>query len=647
MNRYLILAQSEVTARALGAWLELLGEASLEEPVKDSRVLRCRELGWGSDLIHAYRAIVSKLDENLIDGSTCDCVTVLVDHVDWNDLNATASPQGWSRLVSLLILTFPDVRWVFGTVSRSADSKSGVDFKSSLFGLQSLLNEHHDPTFDGTGLRAHVRSNSALTKNNDGDFVAPWIPQRKEWCCAIDDEQMYAYLHGYVAFRNGFRVFPVFSQTLADQLLKPSNGTIQWGMTPPALTLEDYYLGFPDKDPNVGLSNLEKRNGHWKLLDDPSGPFRCFITSGHGRSQEPGDREDNRNVREDLRSADRGGREASKPIAGIFSLWKELWLDRHSFDKKTKRGHAPGYHWPPPKNAIGGEGSGHSAPGLLLMVAENLIHRAEQRVDKVITVRDAVKGAVLALSAQELLGPKTPTTAREALELKHRFEALAECQFGGVQYNLDLTDRFAEISRDMKQLGYWYGIRARGSAVLNGELAIVSCLLTIYKDNEEFDEEETCRKRIRDLQRKIWWRQKKHNPLTWFVLPIRYYIDLLLGSLTRLFAAIVVWISGLTLGFKLLKLNIDEQNKTETAAYVSNLVNKVSSEYPYGIVEAISDINKGEVQVFGQAISSFFGTEPMASSNTGWMVLSVLAVASGFIHLGIFISQLYSIASRR
>jgi hypothetical protein len=636
-NRF-ILAQSVVTARALGAWLELLDDRPVDDPMSDERVLRCREVGVGSSLVHVYRELVAALDARLGDQTSGRIATVLVDHVDVHDLNACGSPFGWSRLVALLILTFPDVRWVFGVARGEAPQHEYAS-------LASLLDEEHDPIFDGIGLRQRIIEKSVETTNREGVKVAPWIPTRMKWCAAIDDEAMYSYLHGYVAYRNGFRSFPVHSQCLADRLLtgteEPGVPTRnRWGLSAPAMTMEDYYLGFPDKTTEKRLSRLSQRSEQWPMLDSPT-TVRHFVTSGHGRSQDGADRDENRRIRRELRDRNRGGTEATKPIAGIFSLWKSLGLDRRRFPDSSRQGLGPGYEWPVAEADVGGEGTGHSAPGLLLLIAESLIERAERRVDEVRNVRDAVRGAVLALSAQELLGPKTPTTAREALELKHRFEALAECQFGGVQYNLDLRDRFAEIRRDMTLLGHWYGVRARGSAVLNGELAIVSCLLGIYKDNEEFDEEETCRKRIRTLQRQIWWRESNKNPVTWIVWPIRLYIEFLLSSLTRLLTAIAIWIAGLAIGFHLLRPMAERTD----AADASGSLPPISTFDE--LARYLVTTESAGLQSLGQSLSSFFGAEPLASGHPGWVVLTILAMFSGFIHLGIFIAQLYTMSARR
>ena len=54
-------------------------------------------------------------------------------------------------------------------------------------------------------------------------------------------------------------------------------------------------------------------------------------------------------------------------------------------------------------------------------------------------------GALLALEAQELLANRTPTTALEALAVRHELEVTAECMFYGVEYNFDVRRRL-EVS---------------------------------------------------------------------------------------------------------------------------------------------------------------------------------------------------------
>lgn len=654
---YLILAQSDVTARALSAWLELLSEEPLKtggDRLDDPRVLfsqSCAEFPGG--LIPCFKRVSSNLSHALESVGAAGPV-VLVDSIRPSDMSAVGAPSGWNRLVTLLVLAFPEVRWVFGLSSGFAEDSQYKDWQAR-HGLPSLFHPEFDPLFDGTGLRAHITRTTLATMSIGKLAVAPWIPQRTKWAAAIDDERMYAYLHAYVAYRHGYRAFSIHSQALGDHLLRHKGDSEEkW----PHLTIEDYFLGFPDRSTTGSLAQLEERDAHWKALKKSE--HRCFVTSGHKRGRANEVASKNRAYRDELRATGHGGLEATKPVPGIFGLWKDLRLDRKYLgsDRDGRRGLAPGFIWPwstdRGDHPVDEDTGGHSAPGLLLLVAELLIDRAESLLDSVRSVSDAVRGAVLASSALELLGPKTPTTAREALELKHRFEVLAECQFGGIQYNLQLDERFYEIRRDIRQLGHWYGVRARDVAMLNGELTILSRLVPIFRDYEEFDEEEKCRRRIRTLHRRVWWKQYRRNPLNWIVWPIRAYIEFLLGSLTRLTGAIFLWILGLTVAFMLMAPQAKQAqavNATESRL-VASVRPAADPEIPTawwaeleGTVTTVQD--EPELKPFSQAVSHFFGIDALNSTHFGWVALSLLATLSGFVHLGIFISQLYSTVSRR
>jgi hypothetical protein len=640
--RYLILAQSDVTARALGAWLELLGEPPLEEEpggcMMDGRILSHRGAdSFPGGFVCGFQTISAKLGA-MVEEPSPGGTLVLVDTVNLEDLSAVGSPSGWNRLLALLILAFPEVRWVFGVFTGSENEENQ---KLQLrHGLVSLFGPVFDPLYDGTGLRNHIRGQTRHTKNGEKP-VAPWIPVRRQWAVAIDDEAAYAHLHTYIAYRHGYRGFAITTKALADQVLGTSknveNGKAEefdlWDLSKPDLTLEDLFLGFPDKQGGDHWANLETRgNAWWKLSTVADNNFelrRYIISSRHDHGLGNSDRAINRGVMSQLRAKNRSGLEVLKPVSGIFALWKALRLDRElkSVDKSTGRhyrGLAPKFFWPPEPDrdrphyqdgegeAKSGETSGgHSAPGLLLLVAETLIERAERIIDNVRNVKDAVRGAVLATSALELLGPRTPTTARDALELKHRFEVLAECQFGGIEYNLQLEERFDEIRTETRLLGAWYGRRAREVAVLNAELAILSRLVTIFRDYNEFDEEDKTLQRVRSVQRGIWLRRA--GPAAWLVWPFRAYVEYLLGSTVRFATALFLWVTGLTLIFW------------------------------------VGGTDENLAHALHAGVTTFFGFEPPGADEAEGVAFTagLLGAFSGFLHLGIFISRLYNLISRK
>ena len=166
-----------------------------------------------------------------------------------------------------------------------------------------------------------------------------------------------------------------------------------------------------------------------------------------------------------------------KPASGLYTLWKELGLDRdwnttgrHAWNERVRQKHhglAPGYFWPP-ETRDGDQqqdvDDGHSSPGRLLHIAEHLLDRANASINEVNTATEALRGAVLATQALELLGGKTPTVSVEALLLKHAFEVIAECQFPGVEYHLNLKERLADINANLTALSSWLNSKQIGRA---------------------------------------------------------------------------------------------------------------------------------------------------------------------------------------
>jgi hypothetical protein len=263
---------------------------------------------------------------------------------------------------------------------------------------------------------------------------------------------------------------------------------------------------------------------------------------------------------------------------------------------------------------------GHSAPGRLLEVATRLIDRAERLLPEVRCVADCVQGAVLATDALELLAERTPTSALEALALKHQFEVLAECQFCGVQSSLDVKERIQNIQREVESLSFWFGPRNERFNKWNAEAAILSRLILIYRNHNYFDEEQEVLTRCRTLHRKMWFSQRGNRWATPFQ-PLAWYVEFLLGSLPRFIVAIAVWILIL-FGLFYMGGPLDAQG---TAPHPTPLTASIVAAY-----------------------ESFLGVQAPPDSlgkfHTG---VILLAIFGGFVHMGVFISHLYSIVSRK
>ncbi len=623
MQKLLILARSCATYKALMTVAALRIGSDESEKIPH----RIVDPGMFNDASRLFGELSGWIDRELVAVHFPeDDAIVLVDEVNPDSLNPIASGD-WQPAMAMLILAFPEVQWVFGCSGKSGNS--GDDEWNAIrrwHGIKAFLSGvEGSPLFDGSGLRQWVL-NKAKNGVENGLQLAPFIPIRKQWSAAIDDEASYAYLNAYICYRFGFRSWAVNSnrlfKTLFDESALPAK--------PADLTLEDFYLGFPDKESKVHYADLTERDKQLVKLKDVK--RRYFVTADHQKETAPGsDSNGNKSYLRTLREAGRGGLVVRKPTPGIFTLWRETKLDREleTFDEEDRRrlGFAPGYIWPPCSSKRG-SGDGHSAPGRLLQVSESLIARATRLINNhVDSVPQAVRGAVMASLAQELLGDRTPTTAREALELKHRFEVLAECQFGGVEFNINVNPRFEEINKEMHNLGEWFNHRRREDSLLNGELAIISRLMAIFRDHDELNEAEECRRKMRDLHRMIWLRH--YGPSVWLFWPLRWYIEKLAGSLRAMCWMILLSLIVLVVmnaGYDIL---YPDPNKLPLPVTVTEIW-----------LESISE-----------SVKYFVGGEPWtAGDGNSWIsfkvIVSSFAALWGFLHLGILISHIYRLVSR-
>ena len=187
MLKLLILAQHHVTCEALRAVAALrvaedevkkIPKRVIDVSIERSSSTLFRELsGW---IDHELAKIHFPSDE----------LVVLVDAVKPDSLNPIAA-DGWDATLAMLILAFPEVRWIFGSSRVSKDAGEGWQSVLQWHGLKAfLLRENSSQLFDGSGLRQWVLKRA---KEYEKGNHAPFIPLREHWAAAIDDEVTYAY----------------------------------------------------------------------------------------------------------------------------------------------------------------------------------------------------------------------------------------------------------------------------------------------------------------------------------------------------------------------------------------------------------------------------------------------------------------------
>lgn len=574
-------------------------------------------------IVTAFRQ-VANIIESMSDNesspqSLCHAI-VIIDLCDDNlselkQLNLVTKKIGWSAVVAMLVLAFPEIHWIFITPYRSLNSSflqfHHLSAENSISKILGLQQKKISTLFDPTNLRNLLRQN---IKNSLTDQTTQYLPLRQSLAAAIDEEEAYTFFNAYTAYRFGFRTHVVLSHAMMQDLF--GNKKCRFLDEIPLLLFEDIYLNFPDQDSGMHYSALCERDREYSRLQ--AATYRIFVTVGHRANEQAWQR----NIEHlcNLRSMGKFCKMLFKPIAGIFDIWKKSGLQ---YWLRSNKGLAPGFFWPPnAKNSTESETRGHhSAPGRLLEIADRLIQRAERILNSAISVPEAIHGALLALEAQELLGNKTPTTALEALSLKHQLEVSAECMFYGVEYNFDVKSRFQDIETEVRSIGSWFYSRTRRLSELNAEISILSDLMQRFRQYNQFDEEQECLQRIRQLHRHLWFR--KNKSWAWLFYPIRAYIEYLLGRLHRFVIAIVFWFLSLSFLF-------DACIKNKHSNFFINML-------------------RGPAH----AITSFFGMQPaydmVALENMGTYLelLTLVTIVLGFIHLGIFISHVYSIVSRR
>ena len=506
-------------------------------------------------------------------------------------------------LISMLILAFPEIRWLFGAV-RGLNAEA-VEFVRH-HGVHRLFKDDGSPLFDGHGLRDWVRARAKGVEPQ-----VEYLPERRALAVSMDEELDYAYLHAWAAYRFGFRAAVVTSKSQADQWL--GNET-----RPPCLVMEDLFLNFPDysrdEGDTYGLSDLRTREEKLPSLKDVR--YRVIVTSGHRRKFDREKHLRNRTYFLEARGDSKIWK-VRKPHSGIFSFWRksrlnELRLGCGGEERSKRAGYAPGFVWPPIWSDQN-EASGHSSPGILVEIARHMLNRAERMLnDGIATVEDVVHGAVLASDALELLGGKTPTMSAEALALKHQFELHAECQFCGVEHHLHMKERIDEIERDAGAIARWFHPDIRKKTALNIRLDVVNKLVRILRDYNQFDEERYCMVEARRLHRQLYVGE---HWLRLFALPFIAYAEWLLSSFKKFTFAIVGWVG---LAWMLY--------------YFSPIISEATKK-------GVDD----RAEPFGQAVGTFFGVDIVGAHP----VISIIVIVAGLFHLGIFISLIYDLVNRR
>jgi hypothetical protein len=592
-------------------------------------------------------------------------------------INPVATDRGnWPAVVAMLVLAFPEIHWVF--LSPYGQSDNPLFNEAHRYGgglplarILDLRDQGFTPIFDPTRLRAIIRESII----NHPDQAAPYVPIRLRIAAAIDDEGAYAYFHAYAAYRFGFCAHVVTSYAMMKRLFTAQPEEPSPEKHRVSLTFEDLYLRFPDMPPRPHVdipqpkeesaaadfhtSDPYHREQLWNRL--PDADYRVYVTVGHKHGAEAKTWPVmTRYIREYRRTTKAGGgRKWSsilfKPFSGLFNLWQQSGLAT-KLRREQWEGREEIFEWPPVRAEEVDEVGAHSTPGRLHEIADRLITRAERLLRECKSVPDAVQGAVLATNAMEYLGHRAPTTSLEALALKHQLEVLLECMFYGVEYNIEVRSRLDEIEREIDSISHWFRPQTRRLSALSANLKIVNELVRTFREHTQFDEEQECLSRSRDLQRRLWYAR---NPIhAWLLWPFRYYIDYLLGRMHRFGIALVVWIVVFAGLFALGHPDCDPgTHGSSDVARPAQSAQPATASGPPAHRANVQSRRFGDelARDLTHSTTTFIGLSPphdlkdiFAQPEGRWIAWTTLfAMIAGFIHLGVFVSHLYTLMARR
>ncbi|HEY6350711.1 MAG TPA: hypothetical protein VI636_15030 [Candidatus Angelobacter sp.] len=600
-----------------------------------------------AQVMHGYRRIVDEIEDWV---GRSNCATALrnalafVEVVDSNlsriryldPLDRDHNLRAWTVVLSMLVLSYPEVQWVF--MSDAADNESALLKRIHTFSTEDFAaldatlafgGHGFTPLFDASKLRNSIRHRIRRRNENESD-PAPHIPYRQHLAAAIDDEEEYAYFNAYCAYRFGFRSHVVSSQQMMEDLFKhvtDEDDAPNGGSEIVRLVFEDIYLNFPDKRQGQHFSALRERDEFKNFPGLQSLKYRIFVTKGPEKPDDP-QAADNEAYLRSLQEQAIWTKILYKPLSGIFDLWERAELEERVTLDRT-------FRWPPsPQNPAEQRCGQHGVPGRLLVIAECLIARAEAILKTKTSVKDCIHGATLALEAAELLGNRTPTTAIQAVSLKHELEVSAECMFYGLHSSLDIDARLKDIQEEVEWLSTHFYHKTRRVSQLETEINIVSRLISTLKDNDRLEEEQACIRQLQKRRRQLWFERSRQGSMSRYLYPlckfwqgVRWYTENLVGSLAKISIAIAFWMVFATAVFYVDIWYADTfPKKPLLHAFYDAVTNFISAHPPheFHVLKASGEHHTKAAFVF----IPFF-------------------LMLGFMHLGIFIAYLYSIIARK
>jgi hypothetical protein len=378
-----------------------------------------------------------------------------------------------------LVLSFPEVYFVFigrtpselardSLVQGKWDSIVATHFVtwSSLFSLLELI-QHHIASFrtifDPSGLRACLKCNLRSVAFEDGRgalFVSEIRDRLVRQAAAADEEEDYAYLHGYCLYKLGYATCLLGSEEEFRHQMAPRSH--RWSqLHSPDILVTDWDLAYSDHEDKSPASSDVAPNGTDLATSFDSLETAVLVVSGYAEHEKLAAFVDKGG------SNGRGPRaKLAKPHSGIYavnaSIQQLVTNPPHAADPSdTEVGTV--LHVTPNASDLfahselssGGAGKlnffRHSLPYGRALIVNFLLSRASAlHRDESAGVRQSILQATLALEAKELLGGLSRSTAYDAIYFQTDAELSAELSWFGINAEAEVDSRIAHLKKQSR-----------------------------------------------------------------------------------------------------------------------------------------------------------------------------------------------------
>lgn len=504
--------------------------------------------------------------------------------------------NGFSSLVCMLILSFPDVRSVFFNL-KMVGPGTGLEgarrFLSNHFRLKNLTANPGSYFYDGMGLREILFQLNNAPASLPADEISDWISAHmKTAVFVLDDEDQFRSMMSLAAYSWGFRVFSPASWREVTTLVGASGlcGPNAHPLHKVDFSLEDIFLNFYDQG-DVGLDNDEERV---RLLPRLAHGRRRFVSTGepssHGRRAGG--------------TAEQSPRAfITKPTRDYFPLWDEVWGQSPMPMSDDRFAHGEGTATP------------HGAHGRIIVMAEAMVRRARQLLSESPSLHDKLRVAVASADAYRLLDGRSPMLAAEALYLRHIAEVSVVAGEVGARSRLDIRPRLEAIERSLEAIADRVPDAGRKLFATNAQVKIVTALEAILFNASLFVDAAECHRQAIQLRQDL-------------------SLDAIRSSSEPRLSRWLRWLSVRYFGFAL---------RSPTTFIVAT-----SSWFLACVVLfvlALGDLScSGLMEAFDHAVTSFITVNLPNIDERPHSVTAVSYLSSllGLLHFGILISLIYS-----